>query len=150
LFFSKGDKEEGEAPKGFEKFIKKTRDRPKREDKDKDDKKEAASAAESGSESEGSKPTGRKTKKSDSKKDSKEESSSSGFPSFSPPPFKNDNYTFWAAAALGLGSVFYLTGLFNSNLNQKEVTYMEFVNNYLTKNVVQMITVYQDKTNEMF
>ena len=49
---------------------------------------------------------------------------------------------------LGFGCFFVLKNMLQAS--QKEITYVEFVNDYLTKNVVKMITVTQDKTNEMF
>jgi hypothetical protein len=47
-----------------------------------------------------------------------------------------------------------LTGAFGwymvSNSPSQEITYMDFVNQYLSKNVVKMITISEDKTSDMF
>jgi len=63
-------------------------------------------------------------------------------------PTPGGNNFFFLAALMGMGFLFFVSGL--SNSYQKEITYMEFVNQYLTKSKVKMITVSQDKTNEMF
>lgn len=37
-----------------------------------------------------------------------------------------------------------------ANKPSEEVTYMDFVNQYLSKNLVKMITISEDKTSDMF
>lgn len=51
------------------------------------------------------------------------------------------------AAMLGVSGIYFLSKIGSS---PKEVTYMEFVNDYLTKSRVSMITVSEDQTNETF
>lgn len=53
----------------------------------------------------------------------------------------------WIIAALLTGVVFWY--LSNASPSQ-EITYMEFINQYLTKNLVKMITIAEDKTSDNF
>ena len=47
-----------------------------------------------------------------------------------------------------LSAAFYY--YFSKKKPSSELTYMDFVNNYLTKNQVKMITITEDKHNSMF
>ena len=49
-------------------------------------------------------------------------------------------------ALLGGATLWYL----KSRQPSKEITYMEFVNQYLNKNQVKMITITEDKSSDMF
>ena len=55
-----------------------------------------------------------------------------------------ENIIITAALAGAFG--YYMT----SNSPSQEVTYMDFVNQYLSKNAVKMITISEDKTSDMF
>lgn len=56
---------------------------------------------------------------------------------------------FFILASLMGVSLFYLLSTFNQ-ARGKEITYMDFVNQYLSKNKIKMISVSQDKSNETF
>jgi hypothetical protein len=54
-----------------------------------------------------------------------------------------------------IGLVAFLTGAFgyylaNQEAPSEEVTYIDFVSNYLQKNLCSMITISEDKTSDMF
>lgn len=150
--FSKKEDGEGESPKGFEKFIKKVRDKPKPET----EKKETAKKAEESEETELSEAEeateGRKTSKKDQKSKSKDEnkdekSTNEGGNS----PFGNGGPSMQnvlLATMLGISTIYFFQQFAQST--RKEVTYMEFVSEYLSKGRVQMITVSEDATNETF
>jgi len=38
----------------------------------------------------------------------------------------------------------------NSKSPSQEITYLDFINQYLSKNQVKMITIAEDKSNDMF
>jgi len=62
-------------------------------------------------------------------------------------PNNNPKYENWAIIAALAG---FTTFYFMQPKPSQEVTYMEFINQYLTKNQVKMITITQDRGNEMF
>ena len=58
------------------------------------------------------------------------------------------NYEQWAAGALlGAMAGYYV---YSSRSNSKEITYQEFVQNYLAKNDIEIITLCEDKGNAAF
>lgn len=58
------------------------------------------------------------------------------------PKFEN-----WIVVLLLSGLVYYYL---SNRATSTEITYMDFVNQYLSKNVVKMITITEDKSNDMF
>lgn len=53
----------------------------------------------------------------------------------------------WLVVLMLSGLLYYYLG---SKSPSQEITYMDFVNQYLSKGVVKMITITEDKTSDMF
>lgn len=53
----------------------------------------------------------------------------------------------WIIAALLSGAIFWY---FSGSKPSQEITYMDFINQYLSKNSVKMITISEDKTSDNF
>ena len=56
-------------------------------------------------------------------------------------------YENWIIVALLSGLLYYYLTTRNPS---QEITYMDFINQYLSKNIVKMITITEDKTSDMF
>ncbi|CDW88581.1 afg3-like protein 2 [Stylonychia lemnae] len=150
---NEGDKEEKQPltpPKGFEKFFKKKEDEKKAAQKSDDPKTENKEAKKPQEEqiSDEEEP--------DTKDKNKEKKSSE----YDATSFKNslNNFFFqpngggpiienWVVALLLSGAFYYYL---TSKSPSQEITYMDFINQYLTKNQVKMITITEDKTSDMF
>lgn len=53
----------------------------------------------------------------------------------------------WAIIALLSGALYFYLGMSSPSL---EITYLDFINQYLSKNQVKMITIKEDKSSDMF
>jgi len=62
-------------------------------------------------------------------------------------PNGSPNFENWIVVLLLSGLVYYYL---SNRATSTEITYMDFVNQYLSKNVVKMITITEDKSNDMF
>ena len=155
------DEEKGsgrKVPRGFEKILKRTRKGINHE-RDAEEKKAAADDSEDSKKEEDKKDADADSddekedeKDKDKKKDNKEEEQESWknriYNYFMEPNGGGPNYENWLKLVV-LGGVagYYL--MFMQQPSQ-EVTYMDFINNYLTKNSVEMITLCEDKNNAAY
>ena len=144
------------APKGFERFmkdIKKKKDEPKEAQEagkeEKETKKEEKTPKEEIEETEESEEEEDTKKKSDEdEEDSKKEKEDSNslkamfFNEGGDPNWQN-----FGILALVLGGIYYAL---NYSTPAKELVYMEFVNDYLTKNRVKQINIVKDKRSDVF
>jgi len=160
-----GEDEDKKTPSGFEKFLKKTRgpsNRPATEpvenNDDSDSKPEESKSKDKKDskkmkrESEEEDPTEEEFDKEEDKKDKKAEKES-GFqkdvqsffmdPKGNKPKWENIGLLSLATAAFGYF-------LYQREEPSKEITYIEFVNQYLSQGQCQMITISEDKTSDMF
>lgn len=62
-------------------------------------------------------------------------------------PNGSPNFENWIIVALLSGLLYYYL---SSKSPSSEITYMDFINQYLSKNVVKIITITEDKTSDMF
>ena len=146
LFTKKDDEEPKPAPKGFEKFFKKKDETPKETSAAKKEEDKASQKKKEDEEniSEEEDTSAKKDDKKEVKSDSGPLGQLKGF-YFNPngsPIFEN-----WLLVLMLSGVLyFYLS----SKSPSQEITYMDFVNQYLSKNQVKMVTITEDKTSDMF
>jgi AFG3 family protein len=150
LMFSEKKGDENEPPKGFEKFFKKKEgSKEVKQDDKKDDKKGDEEKAQKKDDEEQLSEEEDLDKKKDAKDKAKTEDSGplGQLKSFYFNPNGSPIWENWFLVLMLSGILYlYLAGKSPS----QEITYMDFVNQYLSKNQVKMITIAEDKTSEMF
>jgi hypothetical protein len=145
IFLSKEEDEKNDTPKGFEKFLKKTREGKKASEKKEEDKKETKKKEDEEELTEEEVVEEEKKPKQDSQVDSTKKKINDFF--FEP----NGKGPKWENFAI----VAFLTGAFGYYLAtmgspSEEVTYIDFINQYLAQNQCTMITISEDKSSDMF
>jgi hypothetical protein len=147
VFWSK-EEEPKKAPKGFEKFLKKTREgsKPSKEGKKEDNKEDEKKAQKK--EEDDDDLSEEEVEPEKSSKKEKEEDSTAGNakkrlnefflqPNGKGPKWENVALVAFLTGAFG----FYLATMGNAG---EEITYMDFINQYLAQNQVTMITISED------
>lgn len=140
--------EKTNVPKGFEKFFKKKEVEKKAEDtkpeaagKGKEQKEEEQISEEEDADA------NKKAKEQEKEKEEKESGPLGSLKAFYFEPNGSPKFENWLVVLVLSGFLFYyLAGKSTS----QEITYMDFVNQYLSKNVVKMITITEDKSSDMF
>jgi hypothetical protein len=147
VFLSKGDEDNKDGPKGFEKFLKKTREGKKAADKKESSNEDKKAQKKDNEEdlTEEEEPVEEKKPKQESQAENAKKKINNFF--FEP----NGKGPKWENFAL----VAFLTGAFGYYLAtmgspSEEVTYIDFINQYLAQNQCTMITISEDKSSEMF
>ena len=129
---------------GFEKFLKDAKKKKEAKEGQKaESKKEKESQKEKEEETDGEDHHDHKSKKSSSSKTDKRP----GYVQFFFNPNNNPKWENWGILALALFGGIYAYSFSNPS---KELVYMEFVNDYLTKNRVKNITIIKDKRSDVF
>lgn len=150
IFLSKDEKEDDkkDAPKGFEKFLKKTREGKKAADKkedkgDKGDKK--AQKDDEDEQTEEETVEEEKKQKQESQVDEAKKKINQFFfePNGKGPKWENFALVAFLTSAFG----YYLATMSSPS---EEVTYIDFINQYLAQNQCTMITISEDKSSDMF
>jgi AFG3 family protein len=135
---------EKKAPKGFEKFLRKVKDKKDNEAQKADSKKEKEDGKEKEeemTEEEHDDPKSSKSESAEGKDDRPQ------YMKFLFNPNNNPKWENWGIIALAVFGAVYAYSFSNP---AKELVYMEFVNDYLTKNRVKNITIIKDKRSDVF
>ena len=148
-FFSKEDedsKPEKKVPKGFEKFLKKTREGSQKSNDEKS-KKEAAQKKQEDDDDETDleeEPIDEKKSKDDKSENAKKKLNEFFFePNGKGPKWENVGLV----ALLGGAFAYYLATMGSPS---EEITYIDFINKYLAQGQCTMITISEDKSSDMF
>jgi flagellar biosynthesis GTPase FlhF len=138
------DKDKQPPPKGFEKFFKKKEPEASTAKSGKDEEKKKREDEEEAAQSEEEEAADKKEKK---KEPASRFANMAGLTQFYYHPNGSPIYENWLVILM-LSGLLYM--YLSSKSASQEITYMDFVNQYLSKGIVKMITITEDKSSDMF